>query len=377
MTSVVPFNDLSRLPEDLRSEIRLLVSDLSVSGKYILGEHVTGIENELASYLGTKRVIGVASGTDALMLAFTALDVVSGDVVLTTANAGAYSTVAAKALGAEPVFVDVSGENLQMTVDSLHSSLKSCEGLGIRPKVLVITHLYGQLNPETESLLALAREKSIRVVEDCAESIGARNSQGMAGTFGDLATFSFYPTKNLGASGDGGAIATNNLQLADKLVKLRQYGWSKKYHIEVDGGRNSRLDEIQAVVLRKKLSRLETWNAKRRGIFGRYIESASDSVKFFSEPDESFVCHLVVISVKEMSRVKAELMFAEAGVQTSRHFPVPDHRQGLKLKYRNLVALPETEWASENCFSIPLFPELREDEILRIEKVLAGMGEIS
>lgn len=371
----VPFNDLSRLPESLKSEIRETVANLSVSGRYILGDFVADFEAKLSNFLKVRDVVSVASGTDALIVALSALGIQQGEIVLTTANAGAYTSIAAKSIGAEPVFIDVSQATLQMTVHDFERSLEICQRNDLQPKALVVTHLYGQLNSQIEKIVSLARAKGIAVIEDCAQVLGARNPAGMAGSFGDVSTFSFYPTKNLGAAGDGGALATNRPELKKKIRMLRQYGWGEKYHIEIADGRNSRLDEIQAAILGLKLPYLNEWNQRRREIFARYVNAANNSVKYFSDPlDEGFVAHLAVIQPLSVSRSEAEHFFRQADIQTSRHFPVPDHRQSLKVKYRDLVTLPVTEWSSENCMSIPLFPELYEEEIVKIENVLANLG---
>ena len=375
MTTVIPFNDLTRLSEPLRSQIREVVGELSVSGRYILGDHVEQFEEQLAGYLKVKFAVGVATGTDALTLALTALKVESGDLVLTVSNAGAYTTIATKSVGAEPVFVDVSRNTLQMTLKDLEQTLEICQAKQLVPKALVVTHLYGQLNPEIREIVKHAHSHNISVIEDCAQALGAKSDAGMAGSFGDIATFSFYPTKNLGASGDGGALATNDFDLHGRLRKLRQYGWGEKYRIEISGGTNSRLDELQAAVLSLKLPLLDGWNQRRREIHARYIGAAKDKVAFFSHAqDSTFVAHLSTIHPREATRQIAEQLFSDMAIQTSRHFPVPDHKQALNLKFADLVPLPVTEWASEECLSIPMFPELREEEILRIENALAGLG---
>lgn len=374
MTSVIPFNDLTRLSEPLRSQIREVVGELSVSGRYILGNHVDKFEEQFAQYLKVKFAVGVATGTDALTLALTALKVESGDLVLTVSNAGAYTTIAAKSIGADPVFVDVSRSTLQMTLKDLEKTVEICQAKKLVPKALVVTYLYGQLNSEIGDIVKFARSKNISIIEDCAQALGAKSEAGMAGSFGDIATFSFYPTKNLGASGDGGALATNDLDLDERIRKLRQYGWGEKYRIEISGGRNSRLDEIQAAVLSLKLPFLDGWNQRRREIHARYIGAAKEKIVFFSNAqDPTFVAYLSTIHPGQVPRQTAEQLFADLAIQTSRHFPVPDHKQDLDLKFRDLVPLPVTEWSSEECLSIPMFPELREEEIVRIETALAGL----
>jgi dTDP-4-amino-4,6-dideoxygalactose transaminase len=237
--------------------------------------------------------------------------------------------------------------------------------------------LYGQLNSEIREIVKFAHSENISVIEDCAQALGAKSDAGMAGSFGDIATFSFYPTKNLGASGDGGALATNDFNLNVRLRKLRQYGWGEKYRIEISGGTNSRLDEVQAAVLSLKLPFLDGWNQKRREIHARYISAANEQVGFFSDAqDSTFVAHLSTIHPGQVDRKLAEQLFADLAIQTSRHFPVPDHKQDLDLEFADLVPLPVTEWSSEECLTIPIFPELSEEEIVRIENAVAKLGVV-
>ncbi len=374
MQSQVPLNDLSRLDNSLKKRISVKVAELSVSGNYILGSEVASFEKELASYLSVGDSVGVASGTDALILSFVALGVTQGDTILTMANAGAYSTVAARALGAEPVFVDVSEESLQMSGRQLEKSIEIAKKAGLKPKVVVITHLFGQLNKDIEEILQLAHEAGLSVVEDCAQAIGAKVESGFAGSFGHLSTFSFYPTKNLGASGDGGAVAGSDKTLTDKVRMLRQYGWGRKYQLELEGGRNSRLDEIQAAILSTKLPKLNDWNQSRREIFQSYVGAASQSVRFFSSSDESYVAHLVPITVEGMTQAQLAHYFEALGIHTSVHFPIPDHRQNIKLKHKELVPLPVTELAAISHVTLPIFPEMKESEISRVSEALSKAG---
>ncbi len=374
MESQVPLNDLSRLDSSLKQKIAQKVAELSVSGNYILGPEVAGFERGLASYLSVGHCVGVASGTDALILSLLALGVGQGDSVLTMANAGAYLTVAAKAIGAEPIFVDVSEDSLQMSAREFKRSLELSREAGIQPKVVVITHLFGQLNKDIEKIVQLAKRSGVFVIEDCAQATGAKIVSGYAGSFGDLATFSFYPTKNLGASGDGGAVAGNDETLIARVRMLRQYGWGGKYRIEVEGGRNSRLDEIQAAILSLKLPYLEGWNQKRREIFQSYMEASSATVRFFSSPDESYVGHLAPITVKGMGQQQLLGHFRSLGIQASVHFPVPDHQQNIKLENKALVPLRVTENACSSHVTLPIFPEMTASEISRVCAALAKVG---
>ena len=371
MSRMVPLNDLSRIPkEDL-----VAISDLSrqviASGHYVSGPFLELFEASLASYLGVNGAVGVGNGTDALILSMLVSGVKPGDVVLTVANAGSYSTIAAKAIDAEPVFCDVNQENLQMSLETLEQTLSVCAESGISPIAVVITHLFGLLNPEIKEITNLARSKGIAVIEDCAQAIGARSASGKAGSFGDVAAFSFYPTKNLGALGDGGAVVSNSAQLLEKVRALREYGWSKKYYIEMDGGRNSRLDELQAAILLYKLRTIDTQNQKRREIYGRYLSKISNSFESFASITEEYVAHLAVFAAKSSPRDKVLAQFEQMQVSTGIHYPTLDVDQRLELKYRDLVPLPISRKYVESIFTVPLFPEMTEAEVEAVATALS------
>jgi aminotransferase EvaB len=370
----VPLNDLSRIHSSIREEILKRVGGVISSGNYILGPEVEKFEAELAKYVGCVESVGVATGTDALVLSLLAADVKPGDAVMTMANAGGYTTVAARAIGAEPVFVDVSPDSLQMTLATLRESLLFAKKNGLSPKVVVVTHLFGQLNSEILSISKFANEMGLVLIEDCAQAIGASQDSKLAGSYGSLSTFSFFPTKNLGAFGDAGAVTGNDLTMLSKVRKLRQYGWGQKYSIEIEGGRNSRLDEIQAAILQTKLPYVQRWNQKRKEIFSQYLDSANKGVKFYSKPDESFVGHLCPISFEGISQSKLTDHFASMGVSTGIHFPIPDHLQQIPLKYKNLVPLPITEISCSSLITIPIFPDLTVDEIESVCLALRQVG---
>jgi dTDP-3-amino-2,3,6-trideoxy-4-keto-D-glucose/dTDP-3-amino-3,4,6-trideoxy-alpha-D-glucose/dTDP-2,6-dideoxy-D-kanosamine transaminase len=371
MSSMVPLNDLSRITKEDLSAISELSQQVIASGHYVSGPFLEHFEAALASYVGVSGAIGVGNGTDALILSMLASGIKPGDVVLTVANAGSYSTIAAKAIGAEPVFCDVNQENLQMSIETLEQSLRVCAENGISPSAVVITHLFGLLNPEIAELAALARSKGIVVIEDCAQAIGARSSLGKAGSFGDIAAFSFYPTKNLGALGDGGAVVSNNAILLGKTRALREYGWGKKYHIEMDGGRNSRLDELQAAILLYKLRAIDTQNQKRRAIYARYLSKRSNSFESFAPIAEDYVAHLAVFAAKSAPRDKVQAQFEQMQVSTGIHYPTLDVDQRLELKYRDLVPLPISRKYVESIFTVPLFPEMTEAEVETVATALS------
>jgi aminotransferase EvaB len=371
MSRMVPLNDLSRINKEDLSAISDLSRQVIASGHYVSGPFLEQFEASLASYVGVTGAVGVGNGTDALILSMLASGVKPGDVVLTVANAGSYSTIAAKAIGAEPVFCDVNQENLQMPLETLEQTLSVCAEKGISPRAVVITHLFGLLNPEIKEITNLARSKGLAVIEDCAQAIGARSAIGKAGSFGDVAAFSFYPTKNLGALGDGGAVVSNSAKLLEKVRALREYGWSKKYYIEMDGGRNSRLDELQAAILLYKLRTIDTQNQKRREIYVRYLSEMDSSYESFAPVTEDYVAHLAVFSPKSGSRDKVMGQFNEMHVSTSIHYPTLDVDQKLELKYRELVPLPISKKYVQSIFTVPLFPEMTEEEVQTVATALS------
>jgi len=371
MSRMVPLNDLSRISKEDLAAISDLSRQVIASGHYVSGTFLEQFEASLASYVGVSGAKGVGNGTDALILSMMASGIKPGDVVLTVANAGSYSTIAAKTIGAELVFCDVNQENLQMSLETLEQTLRVCAENGINPRAVVITHLFGLLNPEIVELAELARSRGMLVIEDCAQAIGAKSARGKAGSFGDVAAFSFYPTKNLGAFGDGGAVVSNSEILIERVHALREYGWGKKYHIEMNGGRNSRLDELQAAILLFKLKTIDHQNQKRREIYVRYLSELDSSCESFAPVTEDYVAHLAVFSPKSGSRGKAMWQFNEMHVSTGIHYPTLDVDQKLELKYRELVPLPISQKYVQSIFTVPLFPEMTEEEVQKVATALS------
>jgi dTDP-4-amino-4,6-dideoxygalactose transaminase len=326
-------------------------------GRYVLGPEVESFERELAKAIGTSHAIGVANGTDALQIALMSVGVEEGAEVVTVANAGGYASAAIRAAGASPVYVDVDDSDLLLDAAALLPAITP------RTRAVVVTHLYGRLAP-VEAVMAICRPLGISVVEDCAQAIGASRQGRSAGSIGDVASFSFYPTKNLGALGDGGAVLTSDDQVARRVRQLRQYGWSQKYIVTIAHGRNSRLDEIQAAVLRLRLPRLSEANQRRRTILQAYFEEAAKvGVRTTGDTvDEQTVAHLAVLRCDErdVSRRAAQGL----GVATDVHYPVPDH---LQLVHAGaMTRLPVTEQASREVLTVPCFPELTDLEVERV-----------
>ncbi len=260
-------NDLSAKINTYQTQIRTSIDRVLARGWLVLGPEVEQFERAFAAYLGIGYCMGLANGTDAIELALKAIGISPGDRVATVANAGMYTTTAVLTIGAEPHFMDVDLDTRVVTLDEVRKAIQA----GV--KAVVVTHLYGLAIPEMTAIADYCAQKNIFLIEDCAQAHGAQIDGRYVGTFGVASSFSFYPTKNLGALGDGGAVVTHHPQLAEKLRQLRQYGWIKKYSVEMAGARNSRLDEIQAAVLLGLLPHLDEANNRRREIAARYSTS--------------------------------------------------------------------------------------------------------
>lgn len=336
---------------------------------FVLGPEVVAFEQEFASYCGVEQCVALANGTDALELALRALNVQAGDRVLLAANAGFYGSKAVRLIGAVPHYVDVDADSLTLSAASLQASL------AVRPKAIIVTHLYGQL-ADIENIVNIAKRASVPVIEDCAQAHGARRNGKTAGGFGDIGCYSFYPTKNLGALGDGGAVVTRDSALAARLKKLRQYGWGEKYHVELAGGRNSRLDEIQAAILRQKLGHLDRWNEERRVIARAYNAAfARLPLRCPISVGEDFVAHLYVIRVEDRAAFQAFLK--EREIATAVHYPIPDHHQFAYPSKADAPALPITEQACQHVVSLPCFPGLKDAEVERVIRAVEQYFERS
>lgn len=360
----VELGDLSRSLAEERADLLSAVAAVVDSGWLVHGPQHAAFERELAALVGAARALGVASGTDALELALRATMPPGRSAVATVANAGGYTTTAALRAGFDVALVDVEAEAL------LIDPADVTRVLGERPDVgvVVVTHLYGRA-ADVAAVRAAAAPHGVAVVEDCAQAIGARTPEGAVGSLADAAAFSFYPTKNLGALGDGGAITTGRADVAAAVTALRQYGWGEKYEVTRAGGVNSRLDEVQAAVLRTRLPRLAAGNARRREIAATYARAASPRVRVVASEGPEYVGHLGVVVTPERAALTAHL--DAAGVAWGIHYPVPDHRQPAWAERFAGVSLPRTEAAVDQILTVPLHPELRPDEVERVGHALA------
>lgn len=354
---IVPLNDLGRQARATAALVGAALDRVAASGWYILGKELESFEADFARYCDVPHCVGVANGTDALELALRAVGVMPGDGVVAVANAGMYGTTAIRAVGARPIYVDVDA-TLLADADAVERAL----AYGVR--ALIVTHLYGRM-ADMPRMVAFARRHGVAVIEDCAQAHGAECDGRKAGSIGDVGCFSFYPTKNLGAVGDGGALVTHDAALAATLRKLRQYGWTAKYIAAVAGGRNSRLDELQAAVLAAKLPLLDGWNQRRRAIAARYTSAIRHpAITPAPEGGADYVAHLYVVRTQQRDALRAHL--SGAGVATDVHYPVPDHRQPAYAAERAATSLPVTEQVANEVLSLPCFPDMTDQEVDRV-----------
>jgi dTDP-4-amino-4,6-dideoxygalactose transaminase len=357
-------NDLLRHNQKNMGELSVALTSVLDSGWYVLGNQVKEFEREFASYCQTGHCVSVANGTDALELALRALDVGHGDQVVSVANAGAYSTAAILAVGALPVYVDIDADTLLLSVAHLRPLIND------KTTAIIVTHLYGQAAPVDE-VLALAAEYGIPVIEDCAQAHGAKINGRRVGSFGALGCFSFYPTKNLGALGDGGAITTNDDALAKRVQMLRQYGWQNKYEITLAGGRNSRLDEMQAAFLRVKLPYLDKWNQQRFEISQLYVAGIRHALVTLPRiVAGSFVGHLFVVRSTQRDGLREHLKHNQ--IMSEVHYPIPDYRQPAFAALFQGVSLSATEQACGEILTLPCFPEMTDAEVKHVIDVVNG-----
>lgn len=329
------------------------------SGWFVLGPSVKKFEEEFSKYLGAEYCIGLANGTDAIELGLRALGISKGDRVATVANAGMYTTTSLLAIGAEPYFLDVDVKTRNVTF----SECKRAVAAGV--KAIVVTHIYGLAVPEIEKITSFCKDNGIAVLEDCAQAHGAKINSRFVGTFGDAASFSFYPTKNLGALGDGGALVTSNSFIAEKVEQLRQYGWSSKYRVVTRGGMNSRLDELQAAVLSVFLPKLEAANDRRREIATHYSQMISKSgVELPPVYGEEYVAHLYILNANDRKSLKQHLESHQ--ISTAIHYPIPDYRQPIFGTQYDKLFLENTENLCGEILTLPCYPELTESEVEKV-----------
>ncbi len=364
---MIPFVDLKREYSEMSEEITQATERVLKSGWFILGEEVERFEDEFSKYIGMKYAVGVNSGSDALYLALRALGIGKGDEVITVSHTFISTVDAVVRNGAKPVFVDIDPVIYCIDVTKIEQLITK------RTKAILPVHLYGH-PADMQPVMEIARKYKLTVIEDACQAHGAEYKGNKVGSIGDIGCFSFYPVKNLGSCGDGGIAVTADKELATKLRMLRNYGQSRKYYHDFVGV-NSRLDEIQAAILRMKLKRLDEWNERRRSVAKLYRELLGDSSVIIPGEKEyaKHVYHLYVIGCKERDKLQQRL--SRSGIQTQIHYPVPVHSQKAYLGLTTDVNLPVTERICHQILSLPIHPFLHKDEILTIvESVRNALG---
>jgi dTDP-4-amino-4,6-dideoxygalactose transaminase len=353
---LIPFFDATQQYHQLKEEIDAEIASVLRNGRFILGPQVEAFEAEFAAYCGARFAVGLANGTEAIALALAACDIGPGDEVITAANTSVFTALGISMVGARPRLVDIDPWTFTLDPAQLKASITP------RTRAIIPVHLYGQ-PAEMASIMTVARQRSLYIVEDACQAHGAKYREQRVGSIGHLAAFSFYPTKNLGAYGDGGAVVKSDAALAEKLRWLRDGGRVDRYR-HVICGYNSRLDEIHATVLRIKLRYLDEWNECRRTLAAHYSKTLEDtSVVIPIEASYArHVYHLYV--VRSCTRDALHRYLADCGIQTLIHYPIPVHLQPAfaGLGYPS-GSFPEAERACDEVLSLPMFPELREEQV--------------
>ncbi|MEV6557667.1 DegT/DnrJ/EryC1/StrS family aminotransferase [Nocardia sp. NPDC051756] len=350
-----------------RDDILAAVDKVFRSGQLVFGESTRSFEHEFAAYHGLRHAVGVDNGTNAIKLGLQALGVGPGDEVITVSNTAAPTVVAIDALGAIPVFVDIRAEDYLMDTTQVAAAITD------RTKCIVPVHLYGQC-VEMEPLHRLAAEHGLQILEDCAQSHGARQRGRIAGTMSDAAAFSFYPTKVLGAYGDGGAVVTATEQIDQRLRRLRYYGMAERYYVVETPGHNSRLDEVHAEILRRKLGRLDQYIADRRAVAARYAEGLADTdlgLPVLADGNDH-VYYLYVVRHPRRDEILEALRDYDIQLNVSYRWPVHTMSGFAKLGYAK-GSLPVTEALADEIFSLPMYPSLPLDVQ---DKVIRALREI-
>ncbi len=364
---MLPLVDLKREYYSVKEEIDGAVAKVLQSGWYILGKNLEAFENEFAGYIGTNFAIGVGNGLEALQLALLAYDVREGDEVITVPNSAVATALAISATGAKPVFVDVDPETYNIEVAKIEQKLTA------KTKAILPVHLFGQ-TVDMDPLIDIASHNDLIIIEDACQAHGAEYRGKRVGSLGNAGCFSFYPTKNLGAFGDGGMVVTNDVRIAKRVALLRNYGQKIRYVHSVKG-LNSRLDEMQAAILRVKLRHLDEWNKKRRRNAKLYNEllKEADVVCPVEKEYARHVYHLYVIRSRRRDRLQAFL--SSNGIETLIHYPTLIH---LQEAYKHLGMkqgmFPVAEKVASEILSLPIFPQLKEEELERIANLMKNFA---
>lgn len=339
--------------------IKKSINSVIESGIFLNGPKLELFQEEFASYIGTEYCVGLGNGTDAIEVSLLSCGVNNGDEVLTVANAGGYAATAIYKVGAKPIYIDVDGANLLLDLNDLSHNITD------KTKAIIVTHLYGTC-VDVIKLRSILGNK-IKIIEDCSHAHGSIFNGIKAGSMGDCAVFSFYPTKALGSFGSGGAIVTNSYDIYRKSISYASYGWDKKYSVSMKGGKNSKLDEFQSAILAIRLRSLDKRIEKKREIASIYRD-CNQGINWVGSIEGSSM-HLCVLSVSDRDSVVS--MFTNIGIETGIHYPIPDYMQPAWLD--NSYALPNTEAACNSVLSIPLNYSMSNHDI---SKVISGIEQI-
>ncbi len=361
---MIPIIDSKRQYATIAKDAEREVLEVMRSGQYILGKHNKAFEAEMQEYLGVDYAICLNSGTDALHLALRALNIGKGDEVITVAFTFVATTESVEIVGATPVFVDIDENTFNIDVNKIEEKITS------KTKAIMPVHLYGQ-PCDMDKIMEIAKKYNLRVIEDCCQAIGAEYKGKKVGTFGDIGCYSFYPTKNLGTMGDGGMAITNNEELKNRIIALRNHGGAIRYHHD-EIGVNSRLDEIQAAILRTKLPHIDSWNKSRREHAYFYNELFKNEKDIITpkELDDTY-CVYHQYTVKIPNRNEVHKMLQEKGIGAMIYYPIPLHMQKVHshLGYK-MGDLPVSEKNTELVLSLPMFAEITEEEQRTVAKTL-------
>jgi len=361
----IPFVHLKREYTQVNEEVTLAMQRVIQSGWFILGEELEGFEKEFSKYIGATYGVGVNSGSDALFLAVKALGIGEGDEVITVSHTFISTVDAVVRNGAKPVFVDIDPDTYCIDVSKIEQAITD------KTKAILPVHLYGH-PANMDPIMEIAQKHKLCVIEDACQAHGAEYKGNKAGSIGAVGCFSFYPAKNLGAYGDGGIVVTNDEKLAEKLRMMRNYGQPKKYYHDFVGV-NSRLDEIQAAILRVKLKHLDEWNERRGKIaklYNKFFED-SDVVAPVEKEYANHIYHLYVIRHKDRDKLQQYLL--KNGIQTQVHYPIPVHKQKAYLDSGGDAQLPVTEKMCGEILSLPIYPSLKNKELEYIANTIKGL----
>lgn len=364
---MVLLTDLKKEYLSISAELNNNIKKVLNSGFYVLGEEVKKFEDEFSRYNGVEHTVSVNSGSDALFLALKSMGISTGDEVITVSHTFTSTVDAIVRNGAKPVFVDIDPQTYCIDVSKIEKKITG------KTKAILPVHLYGH-PADMDAICKLKEDYGLYIIEDACQAHGAEYNGKKAGSIGDVGCFSFYPTKNLGAYGDGGAIVTDNYEINEKLMQMRNYGQSQKYHHDFVGV-NSRLDELQAVILQTKLKYLDNWIESRRKNASMYTEllSGLDLTLPVEKPFVKHAYHLYVVRSKKRDYLKKKLL--ENNIQSMVHYPVPVHKQKAYSSLNNSSDLKTTDKICDEILSLPLHPWISHDEILNVTDCLRGINE--